>query len=254
MPTYLRSSLCLAAVAVALPLLSVAQTSPTVGAATTPRPRFYVGVAASTSSVKSPDGFTNTPTTPTTRNKSLPILPKLTVGWQLLPRLALQASVQYAKQNDTYSYVEGRIDASGQIQFIPGSNNFRFQSLAVPILARYTLTKDLTRRLQADLLGGVTIVRRTTHFHNDVNIPSLDPTLPPITSLDHDRSSTDIHLSLGPSLRYRLGSHLEATADVLANYLTSKPTSYSGVGPFTGNSPSRFSAAGSVGLRYRFGL
>ncbi|RZK28771.1 MAG: hypothetical protein EOO63_10505 [Hymenobacter sp.] len=252
MTTCLR--IFLPAAALVLPFLGSAQTSPiSQGKATQaiPSPRFYVGLAAATGSAASPDGFAGTPTTPTTRN-SISVLPRFTAGWQVLPRLAVQLSAQYAQQNDTYNFVEGRVDANGQVHQLPGSYGFRFHSVIAPVLVRYTLINDLARRLQLDVLGGVTFVHRFTQYHNVVNIPAPDSTQAPITSVDYDRSSTGVHLSLGPSLRYRLGSQLEITADVVANYLVNNGTATVN-GYVATTSTTRPSFTSSLGLRYRFG-
>ena len=174
------------------------------------------------------------------------------MGWQLSSRLALQLSAQYAHQNDTYDYVEGRTDANGQPYLLPGSRGFRFHSLAVPVLARYTVTHNLARRLQVDVLGGVTLVRRFTQYHDVLNIPAFSPTQPAIPVIDYNRANTGVHVSLGPSLRYRLGPQLELTGEVTANYLVNpKDVAADGFNSATPTTQLGFSS--SLGLRYRFG-
>jgi hypothetical protein len=234
-----KSSLLLPIAAIALPLLSAAQAVPTTGPdgpATRRSPTFYLGVAAATGLLASPDGFSGTPTGPTTYNH-VPLLPKLTIGWQVLPRLALQLSGQYAQQTDTYSFVQGSPDVNGQVVFIPGFHSFRLHSVAVPILARYTLTSNLARRFQVDLLGGATLVGTT----------------PEATTIRYDKSSTDVQLSLGPSFRYRVAPHWEVTADVVANYRLSEDPIGSSV--FSPNKAStRTALTGSLGVTYGLGL
>jgi hypothetical protein len=256
-----KSSLLLPIAAIALPLLSAAQAVPTTGPdgpATRRSPTFYLGVAAATGLLASPDGFSGTPTGPTTYNH-VPLLPKLTIGWQVLPRLALQLSGQYAQQTDTYSFVQGSPDVNGQVVFIPGFHSFRLHSVAVPILARYTLTSNLARRFQVDLLGGATLVHRSTQYNSLVYLPepSAIPlpvgTTPEATTIRYDKSSTDVQLSLGPSFRYRVAPHWEVTADVVANYRLSEDPIGSSV--FSPNKAStRTALTGSLGVTYGLGL
>lgn len=244
----------------ALPLLSAAQAVPTSesdGPATPPHATFYVGVAAATGLLRSPDGFSGTPTGPSTYNH-LPFLPKLTVGWQLLPRLALQVSGQYAQQNDTYNYVLGLPDAAGQVITLPGFHSFRLHSVAVPILARYTLTRKLTNRFQVDVLGGATLVRRSTQYRSQVYFPAPDGTPPPAgttpetTAIAYETSKTDVHLSLGPSVRYRVAPRWQVVAEAVANYrLGEDPTGRSVFSP--SKASTRAALTGSLGVLYSFG-
>jgi hypothetical protein len=256
-----KFSLLFPVAALALPLLSAAQAVPTAGPdgpATRRSPTFYLGVAAATGLLRSPDGFSGTPTGPSTYNH-VPLLPKLTVGWQLLPRLALQLSGQYAQQNDTYSYVLGLQDAAGQVALVPGFHSFRLHSVAVPVLARYTLTSNSTSRFQADLLGGATLVRRSTQYQSQVYLPSPDGTPPPAgttpetTAVAYKKSTTDVHLSLGPSFRYRVAPRWQVVADVVANYcLTEDPIGSSAFSP--NKASTRNALTGSLGVLYGLGV
>lgn len=179
-------------ITILLPWCGHAQTTPT------PRPRFYVGLSAASSSVKSPDGFTGTPTLPNTRN-SLPLLPQLTAGWQLAPRLALQLGVRYAQQHDTYNFEQQRVDATERPYLAPGYFAFQLRSVAVPVLLRYTLTRDAARRLQVDALGGVTLLRRDTRYRSLYTYATSDSAQAPapVTSGAYRRLTTDVTLRWG---------------------------------------------------------
>jgi hypothetical protein len=251
-----KFSLLFPLAALAVPLLSAAQGVPTPAPATLRSPTFYLGVSAATGLTASPDGFSGTPTGPTTYNH-VPLLPKLTAGWQLLPRLALQVSGQYAQQSDTYNFIEGRSDVNGQVIAIPGFHGFRLHSVAVPILARYTLTSNLTHRLQVDLLGGVTLVHRSTQYHSLVYFP--EPGAPPlpagitpeVTDVAYKQASTAVHLSLGPSCRYRIAPHWQVMAEAVANYrVTADPIGRSVFSPAKANT--RTALTGSLGVFYSF--
>lgn len=234
--------------AVLLPLCSHAQTAPT------PRPRFYVGLSAASSSVKSPDGFTGNPTLPATHN-NLPLLPQLTAGWQLAPRLALQLGLRYAQQRDTYSFVQQQATATGQPYLSPGYFAFQLRSVAVPVLLRYTLTRNATRRLQVDALGGVTLLRRDTRYRSLYAYATSDSAQAPapVTSGAYRRLTTDVNATLGLGARYRVAQRLEVTGNVLANYqLTNHvPPAVGIAAPAT--SP-RLAVTGSLGVNYLFGL
>jgi hypothetical protein len=256
----LKASLPFLLAALVGPRLSVAQTVPTAapaGPAALHRPTLYLGVAAATSLRASPDGFSGTPTGPTTYNH-VPLLPKLTLGWQVLPRLALQLSGQYAQQTDSYRFLQGSPDVNGQVAYIPGFHSFRLRSVAVPVLARYTLTGDLARRFQVDLLGGTTLVHRSTQYHSLVYLPEPGTiplpagTTPEATDVTYAKASTAVHLSLGPSFRCRVASRWQVTAELVGNYrVTEDPIGRSVFSP--NQASTRTALTGSLGVAYGLG-
>lgn len=230
-----------------LPLCGYAQTAPATDA------KFYVGLGAASSLLKSPDGFGATPVTPTTRNDA-PVLPQLTAGWQLAPRLALQLGVRYAQQRSTYTFVQSSPSSSGSANSFLGFENFRFHSLAAPVLLRYTLTRNSAQRLQIDALGGVTLVRRWTQYHNLRRVSAPDSAQADF-ALDTQSAlaGTDVHATLGLGVRYRVAPRLEIAAEVLANYQVNTPKRPP-IGTTTLTGASRFAPTGSIGVNYRFGF
>lgn len=230
-----------------LPLCSYAQTAPAAGA------KFYVGLGATSSLLKSPDGFGATPVTPVTRNEA-PVLPQLTAGWQLAPRLALQLGVRYAQQRSTYTFVQSSPTSSGSAGLFPGFESFRFRSVAAPVLLRYTLTQNPAQRLQVDALGGVTLVRRWTQYHTLRRVSAPDSAQADF-ALDTQSAfaTTDVHTTLGLGVRYRVAPRLEIAAEVLANYLVNTPKQPT-IGTTTLTGVSRFAPTGSVGVNYHFGF
>lgn len=238
-----RLPLLLLPAAALLPLCGHAQTTPA---------RFYVGLGVASSLLRSPDGFTGTPVTPTTHNDA-PVLPQLTVGWRLAPRLALQLGGQYAQQRSTYDFVQSRPNATGQPTTYLGFSSFRFRSMAVPVLLRYTLTGSPAHRVQLDALGGVTLVRRWTQYHTLRLVSAPDSTQPDyILDTETATATTNVHAALGLGVRCRLARHLEATADLLANYQLNE-SAQPVIGNISFTTASRLAPIGSVGINYLVG-
>ncbi|MBO0357822.1 hypothetical protein J0X19_07680 [Hymenobacter sp. BT186] len=202
------------------PLLSCAQSTP-VSANPAPAHRFYVGVGAYTSKHEywgSRDGLPSTH----------PI--QVTIGYQLQPRLALQVSGVTAATKGASSGVVPQPNGT----VLPYSQTYGNRSTSISLLGRYTLTRTPSHRLQVDGLGGFTL----HHYSFDgtgsypANFPGGDYDL-------HSRD-TDLLLTIGASVRYRLSSRLEAVADGTVS------TSLRALRDLT--------PAGTVGLRYNFGL
>ncbi|GAB3230832.1 hypothetical protein GCM10027346_16800 [Hymenobacter seoulensis] len=210
-------SIGISAALLSLPLLGVAQT-------TEPEtPRFYVGVSAYTNWYqRASRGLDN--------GKWPPL--QLTLGYQLRPRLGVQVSTAY--NSSTFSY-EGVVnDFTGSP--VEYSSKRRNTSLNVSVLGRYTLTRDLSRRFQIDALGGFTLDRDTYHLKGY----GLDNNRPGETvAFERNRQANHYGLSIGPSVRYRLFSGLEAVGEGTLNL---------GL-----QSPNALTTSGSIGLRYRFG-
>lgn len=102
-------------------------------------------------------------------------------------------------------------------------------------------------------------MHRFTQYHSLVYrpdpgaIPLPAGTTPEATTIRYDKSNTDVHLSLGPSFRYRVAPRWEVTADVVANYrLTEDPIGRSVFSP--NKASTRTALTGSLGGTYGLGL
>ncbi|WP_375434839.1 hypothetical protein [uncultured Hymenobacter sp.] len=207
---------------VSIPLLSCAQSTaaPTDEA---PAYRFYVGVGAYSSQHEHWGRRDGLPFTS-------PI--QLTLGYQLRPRLALQVSgVSAATEGGIAGFVP---QANGTL--LPYSRTYGNRSTSLSALGRYTLTRTLAHRLQVDGLGGLTLHHYSydgTGSYPDTNAPGGFGTY------DQQSRNTDVLLTGGASVRYRLSAHLEAVADGMVS------TSLRALRDIT--------PAGALGLRYNFG-
>lgn len=223
-------TICLAGLlAGTLPRLGSAQV-----VAATPAP-FYVGLGGSLNTTSRLSSFNTNSLAPT-----------LTAGWQLSPRLAVQVSASY-RQNSSYSAFSGRqLDANGQSQ--PGiwSSTRRDRLVSVPVLTRYTLTNP-NQRLAVDLLGGATVRRYYYSFKENFTFDQ-GATIP--SQFTNDDANTYVYLTLGPSLRYRLGEKLDLTGDIGFNYSLTK--NYGSVFDYR-TTLNRLSGNVQLGVRYRFG-
>lgn len=217
----------LAALLLGCPLSSAAQQL-----APTPLPRYYVGVAGYISNYQSVGGNSLS-------DLRVPI--QVTAGYQFGPRLAVQLGVAYSQSVFDYSKQPAAYYPPGGLiisDYSLGKSITRHT--AVSLLSRYTLTHQPTRRLQADLLGGITLEReRHVTGYQYTAIDSTNAVL--LTSRTEYRYQYSFwQLTAGLSTRYRFSSHLEAVLDATLNArlsgLDSPPT-----------------LAGALGLRYRFG-
>jgi len=197
-----------------------------------PAPRYYVGVAAYSSAYQPLSGGY--------QGTRLPF--QLTAGYQLRPRLALQLGVAYSGVSSSYfnaSHYFPNPGAPGVYFDYDIHSTERNTSLA--LLARYTLTRQAAHRLQVDLLGGLTL-EAGYYTYNSLH---TDSSQVPVTRR-FDQSGTDWSylLTAGPSVRYRLGRHLEALLDFTLNHdFNSDHRPHSSV----------LTGATALGLRYRFG-
>ncbi|OGX84272.1 hypothetical protein BEN49_11405 [Hymenobacter coccineus] len=208
----------------ALPLAGSAQTTET-----TPLPRYYVGLGI----YQFPASGTYAPVVPT-------------FGLQFRPRWAVQASVAFKPQgydyNDSYAFYDYSSAGpnSGQYHDVNYSSTVRIRSLAVPVLVRYTLTRQQQHRFQADLLGGLTWLHRSYHSEQR----TIDQTLGTDETDSYSYTNNNLYLTLGPSLRCRIWKGLEATGELTYQFKVFSPSGFYGSN-FTGNV--------AAGLRYRFG-
>ncbi|MDJ0364617.1 outer membrane beta-barrel protein [Hymenobacter sp. H14-R3] len=209
------------------PLLGVAQqaTAPTYG-------RYYVGLAAYASDYQGIGGNSF-------RELRAPV--QLTAGYQLLPRLAVQAGLAYKQDTFDYgtlSFVEQDPRAIVARHQYFGQANWYHTSLS--LLARYTLTRRATHRLQVDLLGGFTLEKeRAATSYQYTTFDGTGAVFSSSTNTSAYRYSVG-QLTAGLSARYRCTPHLDAVLDATLNSPLSRL-----------ESPP--SLAGALGLRYRFG-
>ena len=217
----------LAALLLGAPLLGRAQ-------ATEPAPpKLYGGLAAYVSSFQSIGSAPET---------GFPLPLQATLGYQLLPRLAVQASVAYRGGAYAYSYTNRDYFANGQVgPLYEISGTSRRRALSAAVLTRLTLTRQATHRLQFDLLGGLTL-EHLGYLYSSVRI---DSAAAPVAS-GYATTSTGLLVTAGPALRYRFGPRLEATYHWLFS------AGLAGFDNYTSfNYPS--SASMALGVQYRFG-
>lgn len=220
--------LLLSGLAIGSPLLASAQ-------ATAPTPRYYVGLALYASPYQPLRGG---------GGYLAPIIPfQAVAGYQLRPRLAVQLGVAYSSSEYSYFDVGKYFPVGGPARgvFFETTSHGTSAHTSVALLGRYQLTRQPSHRLQVDLLGGVTL--ENTHYTRDGTY--TDSTQVPISRrYDESGSSQAYLLTAGPSVRCRLGRHLEALLDFTLNYDFNRDHHVNS---------SELTGATALGLRYRFG-
>jgi Outer membrane protein beta-barrel domain len=199
-------------------------------------PRFYVGLAAYHSNYQNLGSWRQSDT-------GFRVPMQLTAGYQLRPRLALELGVAYSGRTTTYAYDGYYYDyttGTPTASYFQYSNTMTGRTTSVSALARYTFTRRATRRLQADILGGFTLVHRNFHSRGSErnDFSGSSQTVP----FDYRGTTTDLLLTAGLGLRYRLSPRFGLNFDITTNRNLSRPDTYRG---FTGSA--------ALGLRYRFG-
>lgn len=196
-----------------------------------PAHRFYVGLAAYHSNYQNLGSWRQGDA-----GFRLPV--QLTAGYQLRPRLALELGVAYSGRTTTYAYEGYYYNSSIAPANYQYRNTTTERTTSVAALARYTLTRRPTHRLQVDVLGGGTLLHRNYYsrgFQGDDLSGSFQT-----TPFAQRGSFNDVLLTGGLGLRYRLSPRFALNFDLTTNYNLSN--SYHG---FTGSA--------ALGLRYRFG-
>jgi len=200
-----------------------------------PAPHFYGGLGLYTSSHQNLSSWGN--------GTRIPV--QALVGYQWRPRLAVQLGVAYSGNQNSYffnNYSYNYPSPPNTSSSVTGTATER--STTTLLLARYTLTHKLAHRFQADLLGGA---KFEYSRYRDVGVEtSYDQTTAISTSTPYEYPSTynRMLLSLGVSLRYRVGSHLEAVYDFTFDQPISNRYTYYGLRP---------TASMALGVRYHFG-
>ena len=142
-----------------------------------PIPRFYGGLGLYTSSHQNLSSWG-------IDGARIPV--QAVVGYQWRPRLAVQLGVAYSGNRSQYAYnyfyspnypapAGAKTDVAG---------TYTERSITTSLLARYTLTRKLAHRFQADLIGGVKV--EYSRYH-DVGISTsyrllLSLELPPMST------------------------------------------------------------------------
>jgi hypothetical protein len=219
----------------ASPLPSLAQIPDEAPA---PAPRFYVGLAAYHSNFQNLGSWRQGDT-----GFRVPV--QLTAGYQLRPRLALELSGAYSGRTTSYSYDRTLIDEFGtpysRYQYSSTSTG---RTASVSALARYTLTRSPSHRLQVDVLGGLTLVH-TNYRSNSTQTNDLSGTLRTEHFADHG-TANNLLLTAGLGLRYLLTPRFALNFDLTTNRNLDYPVTY-------GNFTSGFTGSAALGVRYRFG-
>lgn len=168
---------------------------------------------------------------------------QLTLGCQLRPRLAVQASFAYSQEGNSFFspvLVPRAYRTSPQQYQVLESGSYTQRNTTVALLARYTLTRQAPHRFQVDALGGLTLEsRRYSSSVARVYVDSLQ-TVTGRTQDDTRDDLTNLLLTAGASARYRCGRHLEAVLDGTLHVDV--------LGRRSG-----LTSAAALGLRYRFG-
>jgi len=196
-------------------------------------PKFYAGLAAYVSSFQSVGSTLTT---------GFPVPLQAALGYQLRPRLAVQASVAYRGEAYTYSYSSRDYFASGQVSpAYEVSGTSRRRALSAAVLTRLTLTRQAAHRLQFDLLAGLTL----EHLGYAWDAVRTDSAAAPVASA-YTSHTTGLLVTAGPGLRYRFGPRLEASY----NWLFS-----SSLAGFDNGTSYRYrpSSSMALGMQYRFG-
>lgn len=138
--------------------------------------------------------------------------PVPTVGVQLTPRWALQASAAYGQDRSQTTYAYSRTFASGRRSAAYDLRDTRLRTWAVPVLARYAPGPAPARPWQVELLAGATGVRSA--YYRTVSTTDDTGTVQPELAAAERRLRTALFPTVGAGVRYARGPRWAATADV----------------------------------------
>ncbi|MFC6224764.1 outer membrane beta-barrel protein [Hymenobacter artigasi] len=219
----------------ALPTL--AQTSAEAPAA----PRYYVGLGAY-SSFYQQIGSRRTGTT----GFAVPL--QLTAGYQLSPRVAVQLAVAYSGRTYGQSYLYYDLSTPPPYSGYEATGKLTDRYTSASALVRYTLTHDLTKRLQFDALGGFGLEHAQSHGRGTQSTTSQGT----VQTSDYDftYSHNTLLLTAGVGIRYRLSSRFELTSDLTVSKALNNENNVFGNAI---NGTNALTGAQSLGVRYRFG-
>jgi hypothetical protein len=197
-------------------------------------PRFYGGLGVYTSSHQTLGSWYD--------QTRIPV--EALVGYQFRPRVAVQLGLGYSGNHYDYAYTSSYSSyyPPPPSTIIDFAGRYTERSATATLLARYTLTRKPAHLFQADLLGGTKF--EYSRYNNEGTQTTHDQAAPVASPYSYTpTTSTQLALSLGFGLRYRLVSRLE----VAYNFTFDKPvaTNYNG--------SSRMQSTSTLGLRYHFG-
>jgi len=199
-----------------------------------PIPRFYGGLGLYTSSHHNLSSWGD--------GARIPV--QAVVGYQWRPRLAVQLGVAYSGNRSDYAYSTSYSSSypSPPNTLTDVAGTYTERSTTISLLARYTLTRKLTHRFQADALGGIKV--EYSRYRDAGTYTTHDQATPAVTPFEYPATYSSTLLSLGISLRYRVVSQLETMYDLTFDQPVSNGGSRYGLRP---------SASMALGVRYRFG-
>jgi hypothetical protein len=163
-------------------------------------------------------------------------------GYYLTPRLAVQLGMQYGASTRAFGLGAAGIRKGYEDWHIIQNRDLALYVLATPVQARYALTRAFQRRLQVEVVGGLTPVWSGVHFreYETAGYATTDR-----VRTEFKRTALGLTANLGGALSYSLDRRrrLQATVDYGVqqdlHHLFSEPE------PWT--------TYAKVGLRYRFG-
>jgi hypothetical protein len=166
------------------------------------------------------------------------------LGYQWRPRLAFQLGIAYSGNRYTY-------DSRNDYYSVGTPTAYRIStysehSATTTLLARYTLTRKLQHRFQADVLGGA---KFEYSRYRDAGTTTTYQATPTSTPYDYASTYTSALLSLGPSLRYRVVPRLDVVYDLTFDL----PVLGGNYNNSIYNPRPRLQATMALGVRYHFG-
>ena len=191
-------------------------------AAPSAAPHVYVGLAAYASNYLPLGQFWR---------HGFPVPLQATVGYQLSPRWAVQASFAYSGRSNSYSGYDGSPTLQPSY-----TGSYRERLYTTSVLGRYTLTRQAAHRLQIDALAGLSWVHRD--FRSGYS--RLD-SLGVSTGTTNNYRTNNLLLNAGLGARYRITPRLEANYNFLLGV------------PLSGYNASGLQPSMALGLQYRFG-
>jgi hypothetical protein len=157
----------------------------------------------------------------------------------------VQLSLAYSGNRSIYDDSQYIYAGSSPVAYLAGAYTER--STTNSLLARYTLTRKLQHRFQADLLGGAKF--EYSAYHDKGTYFDNRPATPSAIPYDNPSTYTSTLLNIGPSLRYRVVSRLELVYDLTFDF----PVIGGKYSKSIYSANRRSQATMALGLRYRFG-
>jgi hypothetical protein len=159
--------------------------------------------------------------------------PALTIGYQLSPRWAIQSGIGWGWSNNSFTNdLRDAFSIYNRVTFDSHSDQ-----LIIPLLARYTFTEQ-AGPLHIDALFGA-------NWLHTIGRTEITYSGPIRTDVETYKGNGNVlNASVGPSIRYTLGAHL----DILANSVVQVALA-NGYYAFS----DRLSLNTQVGVQYNFG-